>query len=129
MHGWGAILGAIDVELTLTEVDGIPPQGHKLADSQPVPIGNQDHGGVAMTVAVVASGDDQAVDLGAGQILSSSDVGVTLAGWGLGTHCPIIGSWGHQGEVRFSHVFQCSCKLPCPINSPTLDMLREGART
>jgi hypothetical protein len=49
-----------------------------------------------MTMAVVASGGDQAVDLGAGQILSSPDVGVTLAGWGLGAYCPIIGSWGHQ---------------------------------
>src|SRR6516165_2029606 len=99
MHGWGAILGAIDVELTLTEVDGVPPQGHKLADSQSVPIGNQDHGGVAMTMAVVASGGDQAVDLGAGQILSGPNVGIALARWGLGSCCPIMGSWGDQCEV------------------------------
>jgi hypothetical protein len=47
-----------------------------------------------MTMAVVASGGDQAVDLGAGQILSGPNVGIALARWGLGPCCPIMGSWG-----------------------------------
>src|SRR5262245_66176819 len=60
------ILGSIDVQSTVTEVDRIPTQGHKLACPQAMPIGDQDHGGVAVTVTVVGGGFDQAYGLGAG---------------------------------------------------------------
>ena len=52
------ILGSIDVQSTVTEVDRIPTQGHKLAYPQAMPIGDQDHGGVAVAMAVAAGGDD-----------------------------------------------------------------------
>jgi len=31
--------------------------------------------------------------------------------------------------VCFTHVFQCSCKLPCPINRRIWDKRREGAKS
>src|SRR5262249_9577077 len=124
-----AILCANDVGLTLIEVDGVPAQGHKLTDPPAMPIGGQDQGCVAGAVPVLSCRLHEQFDFGAGQILSGSNVGIALARRGLGAVCcPIIGSWGYQFEVCFSHVFQCSCKLSCPINSPTWDKRREGAR-
>jgi len=34
MHSWRAVLGSIHMQPTVTEVDGVPTQGHKLARSQ-----------------------------------------------------------------------------------------------
>jgi len=58
MDSWRTILGSIDVQSAVTEVDRIPTQGHKLAYPQTMPIGDQDHGGVAVAMAVAAGGDD-----------------------------------------------------------------------
>src|SRR5215831_21403744 len=58
MDSWRTILGSIDVQSTVTEVDSVPTQGHKLAYPQAMPIGDQDHGGVAVAMAVAAGGDD-----------------------------------------------------------------------
>ena len=53
-------------------------QGDELGDAQPVPVGDQDHGGTAMAVAVlsVAGGLDQAQNLLGGEVLARAEVGV-----------------------------------------------------
>src|SRR5215472_9002285 len=54
------------------EVDLIPAQRHEFANAQPVPICDQDHGGVSMPVAAaLACRIAQQVNLTFGQILAS----------------------------------------------------------
>ena len=60
----------------MTEVDGIPAQRHKLADAQPMPIGNQHHCRVAMAIAVVAGGLNQPLYFGLGEVLAATDFGI-----------------------------------------------------
>ena len=61
------------------EVDGVPAQRHQLARPQPVPVGDQHHGGIAVAVAILPGGIDQAGDLAIGEVLAGADLGVTLA--------------------------------------------------
>jgi hypothetical protein len=90
MHGRGAALGAVHVQTAMTEIDAIPTQRYKLADAQPMPIGDQHHGGVAMAVAVVTSGLDQALNLGLGKVFARSDLGIrTAPGRTFRVNCPI----------------------------------------
>ena len=42
------------------KIDGVPPQRDQLARPQPVPVGDQDPGGVAVAIAVLPGGSDQA---------------------------------------------------------------------
>jgi len=93
------ILGSIDVQSTVTEIDRIPTQGHKLAYPQAMPIGDQDHGGVTVAMAVAVGGDNQAVDLGVGQIFAGANLGIGPTRRGFVAYCPIIGAWRYQREV------------------------------
>ena len=79
MNRFGATLDAVDMHAAVGEVDGIPAQRHQLGRPQAVPVRDQHRGGVAVTMAVLASGSDQAGDLGVGQVLARADLGVALA--------------------------------------------------
>ena len=61
------------------EVDGVPAQRDELGRPQAVPIRDQHHGGVAVAMAVLPGGSDQAGDLAIGQVLARADLGVALA--------------------------------------------------
>jgi hypothetical protein len=43
-----------------------------------MPVGDQDHGGVAMAVAIAARGLDQLLHLALGQMLARAQVGIRL---------------------------------------------------
>jgi hypothetical protein len=52
----------------------MPLQIAQLGSPKPVPVGDQDHGGVPMPVAtVLASGFDQLLDLATGEIAPGAD--------------------------------------------------------
>ena len=82
MNRFGATLDAVDMHAAVGEVDGIPAQRDQLGRPQAVPIGDQHHGGVAVAMAVLPGGSDQAIDLGVGQVLARADLGVAADGAG-----------------------------------------------
>ena len=64
MDAWRAALGPADVQPALVELDLMPLEAADLACSQPMTIGDQDHGGIAMAVSAVLAGSiDQMLDL------------------------------------------------------------------
>ena len=78
MRGGRAALDPAHRQGGLVEVDLVPAQVDQLADPQTMTIGHQDHGGVAVTVAVVLDLVDQTLDLGLGQVLPRPQFGVRL---------------------------------------------------
>jgi hypothetical protein len=50
------------------EVDLIPAQVCQLRDAQAMPVGDQQHRGVAVTMAALLGGGDQALDLVSSQV-------------------------------------------------------------
>jgi hypothetical protein len=98
-----ALLDPTDVQGGRPEVDLIPAQVNQFGRPQAVPIGHQDHGGVAPAMAVVLGGGDQPLDLGLGEVFAGAQVGVRpSARW----NCSFYDGWRDQLEMRFRHGFQ-----------------------
>src|SRR5262249_23258046 len=99
------------MQTAVGKVDGVPPQRDELARPQPVPVGDQHHGGIAVAVAVLPGRGDQAIDFGVGQILARADSSVALtAGWPMGD-CPIkvVGATSARcGFVMSFEAFPCA---------------------
>jgi hypothetical protein len=69
VNAWRSPLGAADVQAAGIELDLVPLQIADLGRPQAVPIGNQDHGCIAMTVpARLAGRGHQFLDLVGGEI-------------------------------------------------------------
>ena len=75
------MLEAAHMQVTLVEVDHIPAQVDKLGDAQAVPVGDEDHGAVAVGVAAkpVITGLAQAFHLLAGEEFTRTNLCVGLA--------------------------------------------------
>src|SRR5262249_29956230 len=66
-----AVLHAVDADCLLHKVYLIPLQIDQLARPQPVPEGDQDCRGIAVTITAVLAGDGhEPLDLGFGQMLT-----------------------------------------------------------
>jgi hypothetical protein len=76
------------MDARLGQVDAIPFQVAYLDRPQAMPEGNQDHGGVPVPVAVLASRLHEPLDLGFGEVLS---VPVSLFGLRRGGTVPLTG--------------------------------------
>ena len=72
MHTGYAPLGSADMHSAGGELNIVPPQRHKLAGPQAMPVGNQDGGGVPMAPAVAPRGIHQLLDFPLGQVLAGS---------------------------------------------------------
>jgi hypothetical protein len=83
------------------EVDLVPAEIADLGGPQAVPVGQQDHGGVAVTVSVAPGGFHQPLDLVWDEVLPGSELGVLLP---LRSNCSFYFSWRDQLEMRFSHM-------------------------
>jgi hypothetical protein len=82
---------------SLPKIDLIPAERAQLGDAQPVAVGDQDHGGIAVPVPVLPCGADQALDFSGGQVFAGAALGV---GNRPGRNCPIFTSWyGGWGQV------------------------------
>jgi hypothetical protein len=66
MGARAALLDSADVHGGCPEIYLIPTQVRRLACPQAVPVGHQDHGGVAVRPAISLGGMKQPVDLGFG---------------------------------------------------------------
>ena len=90
------------MQTAVGKVDGVPPQRNELARPQPVPVGDQHHGGIAMAVAILPGGIDQAGDLAIGEVLAGADLGVAFAARRAPAiaNCPNNGGWRHQRQMR-----------------------------
>jgi hypothetical protein len=64
----GALFDPADVQRGRPEVDLIPAQVEQLGHSQPMAVGDEDHGGVAMAPAVVFGFRHKPFDLSLGQV-------------------------------------------------------------
>jgi hypothetical protein len=72
----GAVLDPPDVKHRAVEVDLVPAEVADVGCPQAVPVGEQDNGGVAVTIAVAPGRLDQRLDLVGGEVLSGPQVGV-----------------------------------------------------
>jgi hypothetical protein len=81
--------------------------------AQAMPVSDQDHGGVAMAMAVALGGVAQALDFGVGQMLAAA---VGCVGPPTRRDCSIFGAWSDQLELGFCHGFQSSLKSDCQYN-------------
>ena len=71
-----ARLDSADVQGRGFEVDLIPPQVHDFGRSQAMPVGHQDHAGVAVAVAIALGRRDQPLDLMLGEVFARPQVAV-----------------------------------------------------
>ena len=118
MDGRRPLLDPPYVEPPVPEVDLVPAQVHELADPQPVAISYEDHGGVAVSPAVVPGRPDQAIDLGLGQVFPRPIGGVRLP---AGPHCSNNGGWDDDFQARFCHCFQYLGPVNCLNSNPSLN--------
>src|SRR5215207_7522762 len=84
------VLDPPDVQQPVLEVDLIPAERAQLGDSQAVPVGDPDHGGIAVPVPVLPGGSDQALGFLGGQVLAGAALGMRN---GPGRDCPILRDW------------------------------------
>src|SRR5262249_17375426 len=122
----GAAFEPPDMQTAMGEVDGVPAQRHQLGCPQPVPVGDQHHGGIAVAVAIPPGCIDQAGNLAISEVLAGADLGVTFAARGVPAiaNCPNNGGWGPQRQLRICHDYSrlSSC------NGPKQDPSRESTK-
>jgi hypothetical protein len=74
------------MQQTLPEIQLLASQADQFRDTKPVPVSEQDHRGVAVTVASeLARRGDQSIDFRRRQVLPTSPIGV--GNLGRGAHC------------------------------------------
>ena len=82
MHAGPAVLPAGDVVAAVGQIEHVPPKRAELACPEPVAVGQEDHGRVAVGVArtdALPRGDHQAIDLLGGEVLAGAPLGIGKA--------------------------------------------------
>jgi hypothetical protein len=72
------------------QIDLVPAKRAQFGGSQPVSEGQQDHGGVAVSVAIVAGRRPQPLDLALGEVFPGAVVGVWQP---TSRNCSLLGGW------------------------------------
>src|SRR5215472_17072688 len=106
MDAWHTILDPVDVQAPLGKLDLVPSQVAHLRGSQSVPVGDQDHGRVAVTVAAALAGAvHQPLDFLPGKVWAGSALPncQVYSGWRRG-----LGCWKHRGNLP---VFFAYCAI------------------
>ena len=87
MNAWRAMLGSAHMQPALVELDLMPLEAADFACSQAVTIGDQDHGGIAMTTSAhLAGGVHELLDLALGEIAALD--------------CEVFSAWCAAIELR-----------------------------
>jgi hypothetical protein len=82
MHAGPAVLAAGDMEATLREIEHVPSQGTQFTCPEPMAVGQEDHGRVAVGVAradALPCGRHEELDLLGGEVLPGTSIGVGKA--------------------------------------------------
>jgi hypothetical protein len=74
----------------MDEIDLLPTQGAQLGRSQPMPVGKQDHGRIAMPVPVPARRLHQPLDLSLGEVLPDP---IMVIGEPTTVNCSLYSGW------------------------------------
>src|SRR3954447_9932893 len=96
------------MEAALREVEHVPPKGTDLTGSEPMAVGDQDHGPVAVRGAcayALLRGGDEAVDLFRGEVLAGAPLGIGKA---PRRNFPIYSAWA----TVFRHPFRLGFHRP-----------------
>jgi len=76
------VLAAAYVQQALPQINLLAPQPDQFRHAEPVPVGEQDHRGIALTVAPETLGrGDQPVDFRGRQVFAAAPFGVGHLGW------------------------------------------------
>ena len=72
--GWvgSALFDPADVQVGRIEIDLVPAQVHEFGGTQAVAVGDEDHGGVAVTPPVFLAGIHEPLDLSLGEVFRAS---------------------------------------------------------
>src|SRR5258706_12861474 len=93
----GPVIDPPRMEQGDAEVDLVPAQVANLRRPEPVPKGDQYHGGVPVAISVDLGGLDQGVDFASCQVLAGAKLGVRSP---CRSNCSENLSWGDQMECR-----------------------------
>jgi hypothetical protein len=96
MGAGGARLDSADVQGRGFEVELIPPQVDQFGGPQAMPIGDKDHNGVPVAVAVALRRRDQPLDLMLGEVFARPQVAVSAP---PRRNCSFYGGWRDQLEA------------------------------
>src|SRR5262245_60019248 len=97
MNAWRAMLGSAHMQPALVELDLMPLQAADFACSQAVTIGDQDHGGIAMTASTVLAGSlHELFDLALGEVAA--------------LNCEVFSVWCVAMGCLICHEKSPSCK-------------------
>src|SRR5262249_23142848 len=104
MNARRAPLCSADMQASLVELDLMPLEATDFTCSQPMTIGDQDHGGIAMTMAIHLAGRvHQSLDLALGEVAACN--------------CEVFSVWRAGIGYLFSHEKSLSCKYDWKDNS------------
>src|SRR5262245_34484715 len=99
-----AALGSADMQAALVELNLMLLEATDFTRSQPMTIGDQDHGGIAMTTAIHLAGRvHQSLDLALGEVATCN--------------CEVFSGWRVGTDYLFSHVKSPSCRDDWEDNS------------
>ncbi len=84
-------------------MDLLPAQVDYLSRSQAMPVSQEDHQGITVTVAIVLGHIDQSFHLSIGQVLPGPQIGIFQS---LVGNCSIFSDWRDQPQLWF-------CDSPC----------------
>jgi hypothetical protein len=99
------LLDATDVQGGGREVDLLPTQVRQFAHPQAVSVRDEQHGGIAVAMAIDFRGGNELLDLGLGEMLARAQ----LAIWSADRRdCSIYGGRGNQPKAYLSQAF-------CPL--------------
>src|SRR5262249_42425305 len=99
-----------DMKRRRIEVDLLPPKVCDLRRSEAMPIGNENHRRIPVTVSIVLCSLDELLDLGLSQVLPAAKLSIWLP---LRGNCSFFGGWLHHAQVRFCWHFSPHIPFHC----------------
>jgi hypothetical protein len=100
MRAWYAVFDAARVQDRTAKVDLIPAQIAQLSGAQTMAVGHEDHGCVAVTMAIAASGLNQLLDLARREVLAGANRDVLRP---PRRNCSYFAVWRDQLEMGIRH--------------------------
>src|SRR6266446_5004434 len=114
MNAGRSVFCSPDMQCGGSELDLVPAKVHDFGRPQAMPKGDQDHGRIAMSIAVLPSRDHERLDLMLCQVLARAQVAVLRP---LRRECSFYDSCDHKLEMRMTHENPPAVQRHCSDNS------------